>query len=43
MNDIKKSNIWKIQLTITINFDCHRETDEERVMRSKNDNVRNHD
>ena len=25
------------------NFDCHRETDEERVMRSKSDNIRNHD
>ena len=39
INYLKKHDIWNIQLTIAINFFCNRETDEERVMYSKIDNI----
>ena len=41
MNDLKKPCRWKIQLTITINFICSKDdNDEERVMRSKGGNMK---
>ena len=39
MLHFKKPDTWKIQLTIAINFVSHKETDEERVMYSKSDNL----
>ena len=33
----KKSDTWKIQLTIEFNFISSKDNDEERVMHSKND------
>ena len=42
MDDLKeKSDIWKIQLTIAINFMFSKENDGERVMNSKNDSIEN--
>ena len=42
VNDLKQSNTWKIQLTITFNFTPSKDDyDEEHVMLSKSDN-RNH-
>ena len=39
-NDLKKSNQWKIQLTIIINFISSKDdNDEEREMHSKSDNI----
>ena len=39
VNDLKQSDKWKIQLTITINFISSKyDHDEERVMHSKSDN-----
>ena len=39
-NNLKKSDTWRIQLTITINFICSKDdNDEERVMHSKSDNI----
>ena len=38
-NDLKKSDTWKIQLTIAINFISSKDTNEERVMHSKSDNI----
>ena len=39
MNNFKKSNRWKIQLTIAINFISSKNNDEEPVMHSKSDNI----
>ena len=38
MNDLKKSDTQKIQLTIAINFMSSKDNDEERVMHLKSDN-----
>ena len=35
INDLKESNAWKIQLTITINFISSKDSNEERVLHSK--------
>ena len=38
-NDLKQSDTWKIQLTITINFISSKgDNDEDHVMHSKSDN-----
>ena len=40
IDDLKQSDLWKIQLTITISFSSSRDdSDEERVMHSKSDNI----
>ena len=39
INDLKKFDTWKIQLTIEINFISSKDNDEERVMDSKSDNI----
>ena len=39
INNLKKSQTWKIQLMRTINFMSSKENDEEHVMHSKSDNV----
>ena len=39
INYLKKSDTWKIQLTITINLISSLDNDEERVMHSKSDNI----
>ena len=39
INDLKKSDTWKIQLTIAINFMSSKDNDEELVMHSKSDNI----
>ena len=39
INNLKKSDTWKIQLTVAINFISSKDTDEEHVMHSKSDNV----
>ena len=40
MNNLKQSDTWNIQLTITINFISSKDdNDEECVMHSKNDNI----
>ena len=36
---MKKSDAWKIQLTIATNFISSKDNDEEHVMHSKSDNV----
>ena len=41
INDLKKSDMWKIQLTIVINFISSIDSDEERMVHSKSDNIRN--
>ena len=38
-NDVKKSDAWKIQLTIAINFMFSKDNDEEHVMHSKSYNL----
>ena len=38
INNPKKSNTWKIQLTIVINFISYKDNDQERVLHSKSDN-----
>ena len=40
INDLKKSDTWKIQLTMAINFIFSKENNERRVMYSKNDNIK---
>ena len=41
INNLKESDTWKIQLTITINFfSFEDDNDEERVMHSKSDNIK---
>ena len=37
MNDLKKRNKWKIQLTMAINFISSKDNDKEYVMNSKSD------
>ena len=39
INDLKKSDTWKNQLTIEINFFSSKDKNEEREMHSKNDNI----
>ena len=39
INDLKKSDTWKIQLTIAINFMYSKDNDEQRVIYSKSDNI----
>ena len=40
IHDLKKSDTWKIQLTITINFISFKnDNDEERVIHSKSQNI----
>ena len=39
INNLEKSDAWKIQLTIAIDFISSKDTDEERVIHSKSDNV----
>ena len=40
INNIKKSDTWKIQLRRAINFMSSKDTDEERVMYSESDNTK---
>ena len=40
MNNLKKSDTWKIQLTIAFSFVYPKDNDEERVMHSKTDNIK---
>ena len=37
--DLQKSDTWKIQLTIAINFISSKDVDEDRVMHSKRGNI----
>ena len=37
--NLQKSDTWKIQLTIAINFVSSKDVDEERVMHSESDNI----
>ena len=37
--DLQKSDTWKIQLRIAINFISSKDVDEDRVMLSKRDNI----
>ena len=39
INNLKKSDTWKILLTIAINFTSSNDIDEEHVMHSKSDNT----
>ena len=39
INNLKKSDTWKIQLKIANNFNSAINNDEERVMHSKSDNI----
>ena len=39
INNLKKSDTRKIQLTIAINFISSKDNDEERVLHSESDNV----
>ena len=39
MNNHKKSDTWKIQLTIANNFISSIDNDEERIIHSENDNM----
>ena len=38
--DLQKSGVWKIQLTIVINFISSKDVEEERVMHSWTDNIK---
>ena len=38
--DLQKSDTWKIQLTITINFISSKDTEEERVMHLNSDSIK---
>ena len=40
IHDLKKSDTWKSQLTIAINFISSKYNDEERVIHSKTDNIK---
>ena len=42
INNLKKSDKWKIQLTLSISFMSSKDTDEKHIMHSKSDN-RNYD
>ena len=37
INNLKKSDLWKIQLTITINFISSKDNNKKHVMHSKSD------
>ena len=39
INNLKKSDTWKIQLTIATNFISSKDNDEEHVIHSKNNNM----
>ena len=39
INNLNKSDTWKIELTMEINFVSFKDTDEEQVMHSKSDNI----
>ena len=39
MNDLKKSDIWGIWLTMALNFISSKDNDEECIMHSKSDNI----
>ena len=39
INNLQKSNKWKVPLTIAINSIFSKDTDKERVMHSKSDNT----
>ena len=39
INNLKKSDTWKIKLAIAINFISSTDNDEKRVMHSKSDNI----
>ena len=39
ITNLQKSETWKIQLTIAINFNSSKDADEKRVMHSKSDNI----
>ena len=39
INDLKKSDTWKIQLMVAINFVSSKSNDEARVMHSKSGNI----
>ena len=39
INNLKKSDTWKIELTIAIDFIFSKDTDEECVMHSNSDNI----
>ena len=39
INNLKKSDTWKIQLSIANNFISSIDNDEEHVMHSKSDNI----
>ena len=41
INNLKKSDSWKIQPTKAINFVSSTDNNEERVMHSKSDNIEN--
>ena len=40
INNRKKFDTWKIQLTLVINFISFKDIDEEFVMHSKSDNIK---
>ena len=39
INNLKKSNTWKIQLTLAIGFISSKEIKEKHVIQSKSDNI----
>ena len=39
INDLKKSDMWEIQLTIAINFISSKDADEKRVMHLMSDKI----
>ena len=39
LNDHKKSDTWKVQLTISVHLISFNDKDEENVLHSKNDNI----
>ena len=39
INNLKKSDTWKIKLIIVIKLRSSKDTDEERLMHSKSDNI----
>ena len=39
MTNLQKSDSWKIQLTIAINFTSFKDVDEDLVMQSKSDSI----
>ena len=37
INDLKRSDVWQIQLTISVNCICSKDNKKEHMMHSKND------